>query len=240
MKVALIIPTYNERENIISLIPVVTRVFTEHGISGSIIVVDDSSPDGTGDVVKEFSTRLRNVVLVSRGEKLGLGSAYRTGFREALSMGFDGIMEMDADGQHDPLLIPEFVRKLVEGFDLVIGSRYVAGGEIGNWPLERRLISKGASFFVRLLFRSKIRDPTSGYRIFSRRSLETINLAGLYSNGYTFQVEMAVRYEKMGFKISELPIKFVERGIGKSKLGKLEMLRFFKEIVGLFVSGVYH
>jgi len=111
--------------------------------------VDDSSPDGTGEVVKKFSERLMNVILVSRKEKLGLGSAYKIGFETALSLGFDGIMEMDADGQHDPLLIPEFVKKLREGFDLVIGSRYIAGGEIGNWPLERRLISKN-----RIPFRS--------------------------------------------------------------------------------------
>ncbi|MDQ1280059.1 MAG: dolichol-phosphate mannosyltransferase, partial [Thermoproteota archaeon] len=199
MKVALVIPTYNERENIIALIPAVLRIFSEHSISGSIIVVDDSSPDGTGNVVNELSERLGNVILVSRKEKLGLGSAYRTGFSEALSLGFDGIMEMDADGQHDPLLIPKFVRKLNDGFDLIIGSRYIIGGEIGNWPLERRLISKSASLFVRFLFKSKIRDPTSGYRIFSRRSLETIHGAKLYTHGYTYQVEMAVRYETRGF-----------------------------------------
>jgi len=239
LKIAIVIPTYNERENIKSLIPRVSDVLKDNGINGDIIIVDDSSPDGTGDVVKAFSEKLGNVVLISRKEKLGLGSAYKSGFGKAFSLDFDGIMEMDADGSHDPLLIPKFIKKLEEGFHLVIGSRYIAGGEIGNWSADRRLISRGASFFIRFLFSSRIQDPTSGYRIITRESLKILDLSKVNSDGYTFQVEMTLRCEKTGLKVCEIPIRFVDRDFGKSKLSWKEMLRFFKEILELFISGMH-
>jgi len=218
----------------VSLISEIMQVFQENNIEGRVIIVDDSSPDGTGAVAEELSRKLGNIIIIIRQEKLGLGSAYKEGYMKALSLGFDVMMEMDADGSHAPSFIPDFVEKMEEGFQLVIGSRYVPGGKTRNWPINRRIISRSATLFVRFLFRSKIRDPTSGFRCISYDALRKLDLSKIYSAGFSFQVEVALRCEKLGLKVCEIPLTFTDRSSGKSKLSVREKLRFFKEIVMIY------
>ena len=233
MRIAVIIPTYNERDNIGVLLLEIIKVFMNHDILGSIIVVDDSSPDGTANVVKDLSMKFGNISVISREGKFGLGSAYKEGYTKALNLGFEAMIEMDADGSHDPSLIPDFVERLEQGFQLVIGSRYIPGGKTKNWPIGRKIISRSAAVFVRLLFKSKIHDPTSGYRCIRSDALKNLDLSKIYSAGFSFQVEMALRCEKLKLKVCEIPIIFIDRDKGKSKLSFREMLRFFKEIITL-------
>ena len=234
LTIAIILPTYNERENLQELVPRILEVLKGYGIDGHIIVVDDASPDGTGTFAQELANKHGRVTVIIREKKLGIGSAYKEGFRTALSRGFEGLIEMDADGSHDPLVIPEFVEKLEEGYELVIGSRYVAGGKTPAWSLGRRTISKITGSFTRLLFGLTTHDPTSGFRAFRATSLKKIDLSEVKSDGYAFQVEMVARYEKMGLRVCEIPIEFVDRVKGKSKLGATALLRFMKTILRLF------
>lgn len=233
LKTAIIIPTYNERENLQDLVLQILAVLNASGVDGSIIVVDDSSPDGTGDLAKELSVKHGRIIVLIREAKLGIGSAYKDGFRKALSLGFEGLIEMDADGSHNPQFIPAFVEKLEEGYELVIGSRYVPGGKIPDWPLKRRIISKATGFFTRFIFNLKTHDPTSGFRAYSATALNHINLSKVESDGYAFQVEMVVLCEKRRFRVCEIPIEFVDRGVGKSKLSWKESLRFMKAVLRL-------
>lgn len=234
LTIAIILPTYNERENLQAVVPRILEVLTDSGIDGHIIIVDDSSPDGTGTLAKELSNKHGRVTVIIREKKLGIGSAYKEGFRTALSRGFEGLIEMDADGSHDPRFIPVFVEKLAEGYELVIGSRYVSGGKIPAWSLGRRMISKITGFFTRFLFGLKTHDPTSGFRAYSATPLKKIDLSEVKSDGYAFQVEMVARYEKMGLRVCEIPIEFIDRVKGKSKLGATAFFRFIKTILRLF------
>ncbi len=233
LKTAIIIPTYNERENLQGLIPQILAVLNASGVDGSIIVVDDSSPDGTGDLANELSAKHGKIIVLTRETKLGIGSAYKDGFRTALSLGFEGLIEMDADGSHNPRFIPAFVEKLEEGYDLVIGSRYIPGGKIPDWPLKRRIISMATGFFTRFLFGLKTHDPTSGFRAYRATALNNIDLSKVESDGYAFQVEMVALCEKRRFRVCEIPIEFVDRGVGKSKLSGMESLRFMKAVLRL-------
>ncbi len=236
LKTAIIIPTYNERENLNALVPQILAVLTASRIDGSIIVVDDSSPDGTGDLARALATQHGRILVLTRKGKLGLGSAYKDGFRTALALGFESLIEMDADGSHNPRFLPAFVEKLRAGYDVVIGSRYIPGGTTPHWPLHRRLLSKIAGAVTRVLFGLQTRDPTSGYRAYRASTLRSIDLSKVASDGYAFQVEMLALCEKRRFRVCEIPIEFVDRWIGKSKLGGKEYLRFLHAVLRLALT----
>jgi dolichol-phosphate mannosyltransferase len=208
-----VIPTYNERTNINELI---TRLlYTSAQID--LLVIDDSSPDGTSRVVESAASQNERVHLLVRPRKLGLGTAYITGFEWAMARGYEILVEMDADLSHDPADVPSLLAALSDA-DLVIGSRYVHGGRVENWGLARRMLSRGANTYVRLLLRLGVRDATSGYRAWRAVALSGLDLTTVRSEGYGFQIEMTRRLVKNGGRVSEVPITFHERAVGDSKM----------------------
>lgn len=229
MKSIVVIPTYNESANIEKLL---TKIFSLNIPNLEVIVVDDNSPDGTSQIVNNLQSSILNLHLITRQGKLGLGSAYLTGFKKALSLGADYIFEMDADFSHDPDDIPRML-SAAQDADLVIGSRKIAGGKIIGWGWWRKFMSNGAMWLSRLLLGLKVRDVTAGFRCFKRRVLETIPLNEIKSNGYAFQEELLYRTQKMGFTISEIPVTFIDRQEGKSKLSKKDIFEFFLIITKL-------
>jgi dolichol-phosphate mannosyltransferase len=208
-----IIPTYNERESLPSLF---TRIPSIPNLE--FLFVDDHSTDGTVECIREWATQRPGIHLLERPGKLGLGTAYVTGFRWALERNYDAIFEMDADLSHDPNEIPNFIRKLDQGADLVLGSRYLNGIRIINWPLRRLVLSRLAASYTRMWTRLPLSDPTSGFKCFRREVLESINLDRVRANGYAFQIEMDYFAWKLGFKIHEIPIIFTDRYSGHSKM----------------------
>jgi dolichol-phosphate mannosyltransferase len=217
-RVLVILPTYNEAENVLPL----TQEILAKDPSIEVLVIDDNSPDGTGDLVQQAQQEEPRVHLVQRPGKLGLGSAYLAGFRYGLDRHYDRILTMDGDWSHDPVHIPEFLRA-AEDHDLVIGSRYVPGGGIRNWPRHRRILSAFANFYARVLLRLPVRDCTSGYRCYSREVLETVNPFQIRWSGYSFLEEMVWRVHSAGFRIKEVPIMFVQRVAGVSKIDSAEI-----------------
>lgn len=215
VKAFVVIPTYNERENIEKLVGEVLA--QDSGIH--VLVVDDNSPDGTGDVVDRLVADSDRVHILHRAGKLGLGSAYREGFRLALEKGADYVVEMDADFSHDPATLPLFFARM-EKFDLVIGSRYLNGVSVVNWPLRRLMLSYFASVYTRAITGLKISDCTSGFKCFKRNVLESIDLSSIKSDGYSFQIEMNYRCVENGFRVGEIPIIFIDRHAGSSKMSK--------------------
>ncbi len=215
MEVSVVIPTYNERENISRLIPEILR--QDDRIS--VLVVDDNSPDGTADVVQAMAEKNNRIRLLRRPGKLGLGSAYREGFAFALAQGAHYVIEMDADFSHDPDSIPELLAK-AETFDLVIGSRYMNGVSVVNWPIRRLLLSYSASVYTRLITGLRISDCTSGFKCFRREVLESLDIASVSSDGYSFQIEMNFLSMEKGFTIGEIPIIFIDRHAGTSKMSR--------------------
>ncbi|MBN1464246.1 polyprenol monophosphomannose synthase [candidate division KSB1 bacterium] len=216
MKSLVIIPTYNERDNITQMINAVQAL----GIADMhTLVVDDHSPDGTGDLVEAMTRLYKDVFLLQRSGKLGLGTAYVAGFKFALEHGYERILEMDADFSHDPKDIP----KLLDGserFDVTIGSRYVNGVNVVNWPLRRLLLSMGASFYTRVVTGLPLHDCTAGFVCYRRKVLESLNLDKIQSDGYSFQIEMKFKAWKKGFTLGEVPIIFIDRRMGESKMSK--------------------
>ena len=215
MRSLIIIPTYNERDNIQKLIP----ILMELDLSLSILVVDDNSPDGTGKLVNDMSEQNDRIQVLHRPSKLGLGSAYIAGFKHAIQQDVDCIFEMDADFSHDPNMIPEFLEKL-ETCDVVIGSRYISGINVVNWPMSRLLLSYFANFYTRIITGMSIQDATGGFKCFKREVLEQIDLDQVRSDGYAFQIEMNFRCWRKGFRICEIPIIFVDRHSGTSKMSR--------------------
>jgi len=215
MRPLIIIPTYNERDNIQKLIP----LLMELDLSLSILVVDDNSPDGTGKLVNDMSEQNDRIQVLHRPGKLGLGSAYIAGFKHAIQQDVDCIFEMDADFSHDPDMISEFLEKL-ETCDVVIGSRYISGINVVNWPMSRLLLSYIANFYTRIITGMSIQDATSGFKCFKREVLELIDLDRVRSDGYAFQIEMNFRCWRKGFRICEIPIIFVDRHSGTSKMSR--------------------
>lgn len=215
MRVLVIIPTYNEIENINAIIPAVLS----QNENIEVLIVDDTSPDGTSDAVKEIQKKEKRVHLIMRKDKKGLGRAYITGFKFALDTGYDYIFEMDADFSHDPNDINRLLAAAQDN-DLVIGSRYISGINVVNWPLSRLILSWGASMYVQMITRMKVNDPTGGFKCFHRRVLEAIHLDDILSDGYSFQVEMNYRSWCKNFKIKEVPIVFTDRRVGQSKMSK--------------------
>ncbi len=222
MKTTIVIPTYNEKENIELLL---TAIFNLTIPELSIIIIDDNSPDGTATCVKRIQVN-HPISLIERKEKLGLGSAYIIGFKQALTDGADIIIEMDADFSHDPKDLPRLIQA-IENSDIGIGSRKIAGGQIIGWNMRRHIMSNGAMTISRLFLGLKTHDITAGFRVYRRYVLEQISLDKIKNNGYAFQEEILWRVEKHGFRVLEIPVTFADREHGKSKLSKKDILEFF-------------
>jgi dolichol-phosphate mannosyltransferase len=210
-----IVPTYNELDNIDALLERLLGL--PHGLH--VLIVDDHSPDGTADAVRRWTARDPRVHLIERPGKLGLGSAYRDGFRYALANGAEYVFEMDADFSHDPDSIGEFLKHAQEA-DVVLGSRYLKGVTVVNWPLKRLVLSYSANLYTRLVTGLPVNDATGGFKCFRRRALEGVRLENVKSDGYAFQIEMSFKCWKRGFRIKEIPIVFVDRRAGESKMNR--------------------
>ncbi|UCG50948.1 MAG: polyprenol monophosphomannose synthase [Candidatus Latescibacterota bacterium] len=216
MEALIVIPTYNERENIKELVKSIHELDRDLGI----LVVDDNSPDGTGKFVEELSGRDGRVHVLHRPEKLGLGSAYIAGFKWALkNPDIKYVFEMDADFSHDPRALPEFLEEIKKA-DVVLGSRYLDGITVMNWPLSRLILSVGANIYTRIVTGMPIKDATGGFKCFRREVLESLPLDEIKSDGYSFQIEVNFIVWKKGFKIKEIPIVFVDRTAGSSKMSR--------------------
>jgi len=214
-KVLVIIPTYNEAENVERIVSRIRTAVPEV----HVLVADDNSPDGTGEIADKIASEDSNVQVMHRKGKEGLGAAYLAGFRWGIDAGYDVLVEMDADGSHQPEQLPRLLTGL-RSSDLVLGSRWVPGGGTVNWPWHRQLLSKGGSTYSRLMLGVPIRDVTGGYRAFRKETLIGLGMDQVASQGYCFQVDLAWRAVKSGFKVTEVPITFVEREHGASKMSR--------------------
>ncbi len=211
-RAVVLLPTYNERDNLLRILPAILEAAPV-----DVLVIDDNSPDGTGELAREYASARHRVNVLHREQKEGLGAAYIAGFREALAGGYDLIMQMDADFSHPPTHI-EHMLKLAKRHDVVLGSRWVPGGGTQNWPKRRQLISRLGSVYARMVLQTSVKDLTGGFKCFRREVLEAIDLEGIHSTGYAFQIEMTYRALKLGFGVKETPILFVERALGHSKM----------------------
>ncbi|MBZ4682643.1 MAG: dolichol-phosphate mannosyltransferase [Fusobacteriaceae bacterium] len=227
-KTLIIIPTYNESENIEKLLELIYSVKSDL----NILIVDDNSPDKTYEIIERLmKEKYKNkLFLMKREGKLGLGTAYIAGFKWALERKYDYIFEMDADFSHNPKYIPDFLRE-IENYDLVIGSRYVKGGGVKNWGIIRKFISRGGSLYSRIILGAKINDFTGGFKCFRRETLEKIDLDKIISNGYSFQVELNYKVWLKGMRIKETPIIFEDRTLGKSKMSKKIFLEAVLKVI---------
>jgi dolichol-phosphate mannosyltransferase len=230
MLAIVVVPTYNERDNIGPLVSAILA----HGREFEVVIVDDSSPDGTGELADRLAASDRRVHVIHRPGKQGLGTAYVAGFAEALERGADAIFEMDADFSHDPRLLPEFLAQL-DAADVVVGSRYAKGLAIVNWSLRRLVLSLAANRYARLITGLDLRDCTSGFKCFRRDVLESIDLGRVYSNGYAFQVEMNYRAHRLGYRLAEVPIVFFDRHAGQSKMSTRIAREAFLDILRMRV-----
>lgn len=210
-----IIPTYNESENIAAIIP---HVLKQDPIL-DVLVVDDNSPDGTGDVVEKMTKENPRVLLIRREMKMGLGTAYVRGFKYAIEHDYDYAFEMDADFSHDPTALPNFL-ELIKDNDLVLGSRYIKGVNVVNWPMSRLLLSYFANKYTKIVTGMPVNDATGGFKCFRLEVLKSFNLDNVHSNGYAFQIEMSFKTWKKGFRVFEMPILFIDRRVGISKMSK--------------------
>jgi len=218
VRVTVCLPTYNERENLERMV----QALREHDVR--VLVVDDNSPDGTGEIADRLAAELDWVDVLHRERKEGLGPAYIAGFRRALADGADVVMEMDCDFSHDPADVPRLLAAVADGADLALGSRYVPGGGTGNWRLARRVISRGGSLYAQIMLQTRVRDLTGGFKAFRRPVLETIDLDAIHSRGYAFQIENTYRTLRKGFRVVEVPIRFVDREEGGSKMTRAIVL----------------
>src|ERR1700761_9167121 len=228
-------PTYNERQNLESITSRVRASVPR----ADVLVVDDNSPDGTGDLADKLAEADPQVQVMHRTEKAGLGRAYVAGFTKALGDGYDLIVEMDADGSHRPEDLPRLLAAEASA-DAVIGSRYVPGGTVVNWPASRQLLSKGANLYTRLMLGVRVKDATGGFRVYRAATLRRIGLDGIQSAGYCFQVDMTLRVLQAGLRITEVPITFVERERGASKMSRSVILESFTRIAQWGISARLH
>lgn len=212
-RIVVCVPTYNERENIESIL---SRLFKANP-NVEALVIDDNSPDGTAAIVESMQKTNRKLHLLKNPKKSGLGGAYRAGFKWALDNNFEHVIEMDADGSHQPEQLPALIAQ-ISSSDVVIGSRWIKGGSVVNWPLSRKVLSLGGNFYVRSVLGINIKDATAGFRIYSKKALRELNLLDSESQGYIFQVDGTYRAVKRGLKVTEVPIEFVERNLGESKM----------------------
>jgi dolichol-phosphate mannosyltransferase len=213
----IVLPTYNERENLGRVVNAIARERSRTPFPGDVLIVDDASPDGTGELADELAGRHEWVHVLHRPAKLGLGRAYLDGFRWALDRDYTHILEMDADLSHPPEALPRLL-EAAAGADLVLGSRYIAGGGVAGWPAHRRLISRAGSLYARTLLGVGIRDLTGGFKCFQRRVLEAAELGSVHGQGYVFQIELTYRTLRMGGRVVEVPITFCDRTAGASKM----------------------
>jgi dolichol-phosphate mannosyltransferase len=234
-RVLVVIPTYEERDN---LGPVVSRLHAAVP-EADVLVVDDASPDGTGELADEIAEADRRVRVLHRGGKSGLGAAYLAGFAAALEDGYQVVVEMDADGSHPPEDLPALLEALDDA-DVVLGSRYVRGGTIRNWPARRQLLSRGANLYARLALGVPIKDITAGFRVFRRQVLEELVLDEVASQGYCFQIDMAWRAVQAGFRVREVPITFTERERGASKMSSAIVAEAFWRVATWGVGRLVH
>lgn len=226
-KAVLCLPTYNELENLEPML----RALGDKDVR--VLVIDDNSPDGTGELADRLAQELDYVDVLHRERKEGLGPAYLAGFRRALSDGADLILEMDCDFSHDPNDVPRLRAAVEQGADLALGSRYVPGGGVRNWGLIRRLISAGGSLYARMLLGVKVRDLTGGFKCYRRAALEAIDLDAVESKGYAFQIETTYRVLRAGFEVVEVPITFADREVGGSKMSKAIVAEAVWKVPGL-------
>ncbi len=224
-KTLIVTPTYNEKDNLPRFIEAVRKAAPD----ADILVVDDNSPDGTGKMADDMAAKDPHVRVMHRAGKQGLGTAYIQAFQKGLGEGYDWFFEMDADLSHDPKYLADFFRALEEGYDVIIGSRNIPGGNVEGWGLGRHFISKGGSLYSRTILGLDVRDLTSGYKAFTRRALEAIELDRVKSNGYSFQIEMTFRALLKGMRVKEVPIIFVDRTAGASKMSR----KIFLEAIGV-------
>lgn len=223
LRILVVTPTYNERDNLAELVTAVHA----GAPSADVLVVDDASPDGTGQLAEGLAAADPRVAVIHRPGKLGLGTAYVAGFRYALERGYDVVFEMDADLSHDPAYIPRFVEAIEAGADVVLGSRNVPGGGVEGWGVGRHVLSKGGSLYARTILGVGVRDLTTGFKALTRRALAMIDLESLRSNGYSFQIETTYRALRKGLRVVEVPIVFVDRRAGRSKMSR----RIFAEAI---------
>jgi glycosyltransferase involved in cell wall biosynthesis len=227
-----IIPTYNERENIAALVEEIVAL----GLGSGVIIVDDNSPDGTGDLADALALRYPAVQVIHRPGKLGLGTAHIVGMKRALAQDVSHVVTMDADFSHHPRYIPDLLA-LMPAFDLVIGSRYVPGGGTLCCSVARRALSRGANRFARGMLRLRASDATAGFRAYRRSVLESIALDGIFSNGYSFLIEMLYRSQQQGWQVGEVPIIFENRQRGASKISRTEILKAMQTVLRLRLEG---
>jgi dolichol-phosphate mannosyltransferase len=226
------LPTYNERENLERML----RALTPLGVN--VLVIDDNSPDGTGEIADRLAGELDFVSVLHRERKEGLGPAYLAGFRRALADGAELVLEMDCDFSHNPQDVPRLIAACEDGADLALGSRYVPGGGTENWGIVRRVISWGGSFYARVLLGLRIRDLTGGFKCYRRRVLETIDLDAIHSKGYAFQIEGTYRTLRKGFRVVEVPITFVDREHGHSKMSRAIVLEAVQKVPALRIAAL--
>jgi len=234
-KYSVLLPTYNERENLPIIVWLLVKYFTEADIDYEIIVIDDGSPDGTLEVAKQLESiyGADKIVLRPRAKKLGLGTAYIHGMKHATG---NYVIIMDADLSHHPKFIPQFIKKQQEGnYDLVSGTRYSGDGGVNGWDLKRKIISRGANYVTQVLLRPGASDLTGSFRLYKKEVLEKL-VSSCVSKGYVFQMEMVVRARQLGYTIGEVPISFVDRVYGESKLGGNEIIGFVKGLLYLFAT----
>jgi dolichol-phosphate mannosyltransferase len=234
-RVAIVIPTYNERENLESITARVRSSVPE----ADLLIVDDSSPDGTGEIADKLAAGDRQIHVLHRPGKAGLGAAYIAGFGWGLEQGYGTLVEMDADGSHQPQDLPRLLAALA-GADLVIGSRWVAGGTVRNWPKSREALSRGANTYTRLMLRVPVRDATAGFRAYRAQTLRTIGLDSVQSQGYCFQIDLTLRAVNAGLTVTEVPITFVDRTRGASKMSRGVMIEAFWRVAQWGVDGWLH
>ena len=228
-----IVPTYNERDNL----PEIVAAVHQHLADADLLVVDDNSPDGTGALADEIAARDPKVHVLHRAGKQGLGTAYVAGFKWALQRDYQILFEMDCDFSHDPKYLPIMRERARAGADLVLGSRYVAGGGTVNWGPMRKFISRGGSFYARTILGIDVRDVTGGFKCFRRATLEKLDLDSVSAQGYGFQIEMTYRTIKLGMRVEEVPIVFVDRRVGQSKMSKKIFLEALTLVWKLRLSG---
>jgi dolichol-phosphate mannosyltransferase len=234
MRATVCLPTYNERENLPRMIEALRGVLRE---GDRVLVIDDNSPDGTGAIADALAAEHAFVDVLHREEKEGLGRAYIAGFHHALTGGAELVLEMDCDFSHDPADVARLIEAAENGADLVLGSRYVPGGSTKNWGLARRVISRGGSAYTALFLRMGVKDPTGGFKCFRRPVLERLDLDGITPRGYAFQIEMTYRVKQAGFRVVEIPITFVDREVGHSKMSRSVVLEAIWRVPLLRLGG---
>jgi dolichol-phosphate mannosyltransferase len=234
MRATVCLPTYNERENLPRMIEALAAVLRE---GDRVLVIDDNSPDGTGELADQLAVEHPFVDVLHRAGKEGLGRAYIAGFHHVLGTDAELVLEMDCDFSHDPADVPRLIEAAESGADLVLGSRYVAGGGTRNWGLLRRVISKGGSLYTALFLRMGVKDPTGGFKCFRRAVLERLDLDAITPRGYAFQIETTYRVKRLGFRVVEVPITFADREVGYSKMSRAVFLEAVWRVPLLRVRG---